>query len=172
VTLAARLPLRAARAHDFRMVSAPSIDSFDELRLELRSEDLIRRDTRAVVVERVGRTSGLMTPLYASRKDETFHVRAGEVTFFVGAEIVRAGAGDVVVAPAGVPHALRVESPVARWLVVTDVASPARYDDFGQALGMATGEWATASDEATVNAIAATNRISVLGAPGTLPAVA
>lgn len=154
------------------MVTAPSSDSFDELRLELRSEGLIRRDTRAIVLERVGRTAGLMTPLYASAQDETFHIRTGAVTFFVGSDIVRAEAGDVVVAPAGVPRALRVDSPVARWLVVTDVASPARYDDFGHALGAATGEWATPTDEATVNAIAAANRISVLGAPGALPAAA
>ena len=154
------------------MVTAPSTDSFDELRLELRSAGLIRRDTRTVVLERVGRTSGVMTPLYASAQDETFHIRAGAVTFFVGSDVVRAEAGDVVVAPAGVPRALRVDSALARWLVVTDVASPARYDDFGHALAAATGEWATATDEATVNAIAAANRISVLGAPGALPAAA
>jgi quercetin dioxygenase-like cupin family protein len=154
------------------MVTAPSIDSFDALRLELRAEGLIRRDTRAVALERVGRTSGLMTPLYTSPADESFHVRTGAVTFFVGDEVVRAEAGDVVVAPAGVPRALRVDSPVARWLVVTHVASPARYDDFGRALSLPTEDWATASDEATVSAIAAANRISVLGAPGALPAAA
>ena len=154
------------------MVFAPSPGCFHALRLELRSEGLIRRETRTLALERVGRTSGLMTPLYASAADETFHVRAGAVTFFVGDDVVRAEAGDVVVAPAGAPHALRVESPVARWLVVTDVASPARYDDFGLAFAPADGEWTTAEDEAAVSAIAAANRISVLGAPGALPAAA
>ena len=154
------------------MVSAPSVDSFDELRLGLRAEGLVRREKRAVVLERVGRTSGTMTPLYTAEADETFHVRAGEVTFFVGNEVVSAAAGDVVVAPAGVPRAVRVESSVARWLVVSEVASPARYDDFGYALAVPTGEWATATDEATVGAIAAANGIDLLGAPGTLPLTA
>jgi quercetin dioxygenase-like cupin family protein len=151
------------------MVTAPPTESFDELRFELRSAGLIRRERRAVVLERVGRTSGIMTPLYVSEEDEEFHVHTGEITFFVGDEIVPGRAGDVVVAPAGIPHALRVDRSVARWLVVTDVASAARYDDFGHALGAPTGAWATESDEATVGAIAAANGISVLGAPGTLP---
>ena len=152
------------------MVTAPPLDSFDELRFELRSAGLIRRDTRAVVLERVGRTRGLMTPLYVSEADEAFHVRAGRITIFLGDEVVSAGEGDVVVAPAGVERALRVDSPVARWLVVTDVASPARYDDFGHALGLPTGDWVTPDDEAAVGAIAAANTITVLGAPGALPA--
>lgn len=35
---------------------------------------------------------------------ETWIVRAGEVEFTVGVEKIRARAGDIVVAPAGVPH--------------------------------------------------------------------
>ena len=62
-----------------------------------------------------------------------------------------------------------MESHGARWVVSTEVRSPARYDDFGRALAVPTGDWESLEDAATVTAIAAANRISVLGPPGLLP---
>lgn len=53
-------------------------------------------------------------------EDETFHILEGCVRFRVGGaeRIVRAG--DTLIAPRGVPHAFRVESPLgARVLTVT-----------------------------------------------------
>jgi hypothetical protein len=47
-------------------------------------------------------------------------VLEGEVTFFVGADVVRATAGAWVYLPRRIPHSLRIDSAEARtlWLVV------------------------------------------------------
>lgn len=59
-------------------------------------------------------------PLHVHRvEDEIFHVLEGEVRFRVADEELRVGAGETLLAPKGVPHTYRVESPRGRWLVVT-----------------------------------------------------
>ena len=52
-------------------------------------------------------------------QDELFHVHDGELRLRVGGEERRLGGGEAALAPAGVPHTYRVESPSARWLVTT-----------------------------------------------------
>jgi len=52
-------------------------------------------------------------------EDEIFHVLEGEVRFRVGDQERRARAGDILLAPKGVPHTYRVESPEARMLTIT-----------------------------------------------------
>jgi mannose-6-phosphate isomerase-like protein (cupin superfamily) len=53
-------------------------------------------------------------------EDEVFHVLEGELRFRIGVEDVRVGAGETFLAPKGVPHSYRVESPAGgRWLVIT-----------------------------------------------------
>ena len=114
-----------------------------------------------------------MPPLHARDEDETYYVLGGELTFFVGADVVRAETGDVVVAPREVPRTYRVESEDARWLVLTRVASAARFEDFGRALAVPVNgpaaDWPTSDEAAGVPAIASTNGIEVLGPPGMLP---
>jgi quercetin dioxygenase-like cupin family protein len=59
-------------------------------------------------------------PLHVHRtEDELFHVLEGELRLRVGEDDRRLRAGDVAVAPRGMPHTYRVESPRARWLVTT-----------------------------------------------------
>jgi len=54
------------------------------------------------------------------REEEVFHIKSGRIRFRVGEQELLAGAGDTVVAPRGIPHAFRVESPEgARVLVIT-----------------------------------------------------
>lgn len=151
------------------MSPATALASADVLGFDLFGETLAAgRETRSVLVERVGHVRGAMPPLYATEEPETFHVRSGEVTFFVGTDVIPAGPGDVVVAPAGTARTLRVESAEARWVVASEVVSPGRYDDFGRALAIPAGDWSI-EDAATVAAIGAANGISVLGPPGLLP---
>src|SRR5262245_34960596 len=57
-------------------------------------------------------------------EDEVFHVLDGELALRVGDRDLRVGPGETAVAPQGVAHTYRVESPEARWLVVT------RHGDF------------------------------------------
>ena len=59
-------------------------------------------------------------PLHVhSTEDELFHVLEGELRVRVGEDERRLGAGETALAPKGVPHSYRVESPQARWLVST-----------------------------------------------------
>jgi quercetin dioxygenase-like cupin family protein len=53
-------------------------------------------------------------------EDEVFHVLEGELRLRLGEHEIALGAGETALAPRGVPHTYRVESPDgARWLVVT-----------------------------------------------------
>jgi mannose-6-phosphate isomerase-like protein (cupin superfamily) len=64
---------------------------------------------------------GDSAPLHVHRtEDELFHVLEGELRMRAGEAEVRIGPGESLLAPKGVPHTYRVESPDgARWLVVT-----------------------------------------------------
>src|SRR5256885_14108960 len=84
---------------------------------------------QVAMVERTARV-GQMAPLHRRDEHEAYRVLEGEVTFFVGADVVEAASGDVVVAPGGAPRTFRVESESARWLVLTTVSSLERFNDF------------------------------------------
>ena len=61
---------------------------------------------RLSIVELSG-ARGDMPPLHVhTRDDEAFHVLAGELSLFVGASCSVARAGDTVLAPRGIPHAV------------------------------------------------------------------
>ena len=61
---------------------------------------------------------GMATPVHRhSREDEAFYILDGQVSVYVGDDVVRAGAGDFLWAPRDVPHAFCVESVQARLLV-------------------------------------------------------
>ena len=96
----------------------------------------------------------------------------GEVTLFVAGEQIVLGPGQAALAPRDVPHAYRVESEEARWLVITtpagfdafvrEVAEPAPADELPPA--------GRPVDPAVVGQAAARVGIEILGAPGALPA--
>jgi len=117
---------------------------------------------------------GEMPPLHVHAEDESFHVFEGSLTVYLGEDAVRLEAGETLVAPAGVPHTYRAESANVRVLTMSRVDSAARYVDFVRAVARPSEfeapTWATAEDEATVSAIAAAAGITVLSAPGELPA--
>jgi quercetin dioxygenase-like cupin family protein len=60
-------------------------------------------------------------PLHIHRtEDEAFHVLEGELRLRVDDAEIRIGGGESILAPKGVAHTYRVESPDgARWLVIT-----------------------------------------------------
>jgi quercetin dioxygenase-like cupin family protein len=103
---------------------------------------------------------GAMPPLHARDAEEGYVVLDGEVSFYVGNDVVHAKAGDAVVVPAGVPRSFRVTSTTARWRVLAAV-SPSGYEDLTPAAKQPTG----ASGEE-----AAAGGIEVLAPPGMLPA--
>jgi hypothetical protein len=66
------------------------------------------------------------------REDEWFYVLEGELTFWVGAELVVAGPRGFVSWPRDIPHTFTVSSPQARFLLVTH---PGAFDGFVRVLG-------------------------------------
>jgi quercetin dioxygenase-like cupin family protein len=123
------------------------------------------------VVELVGRR-GDMPPVHAdNRNDETVYVAAGEMTLFVGDRQIALGEGGAGIAPRGVPHAYRVESEQARWLVIS---SPAGFERFLRAASRPAPadelpSPGRADDPEAVVRLAAEYGIEVHGPPGTLP---
>jgi quercetin dioxygenase-like cupin family protein len=116
---------------------------------------------------------GDMPPLHVHRRDdETFYVLEGEVTLFVGDEQIVLGAGQSALAPRDVPHAYRIESDEARYLVIT---TPAGFDSFVREVSepAPADELPPAGrhvDPAFLGAAAAKAGIEILGPPGALPA--
>ena len=115
---------------------------------------------------------GDMPPLHVHRRDdETFYVLEGELKLFVADEEIVLGPGEAAFAPRDVPHAYRVESDEAHWLVIT---GPAGFDAFVREVS----EPAPADempphgrpvDPAFLGQAAAKAGIEILGPPGTLP---
>ena len=116
---------------------------------------------------------GDMPPLHVHRRDdETFHVLEGEVTLFVGGEQILLGPGRAAFAPRNVPHAYRVESEEARWLVIT---TPAGFDAFVREVSEPAPADALPPagrhvDPEILSQAAAKAGIEILGPPGALPA--
>src|SRR3954471_16094568 len=128
--------------------------------------------TEVAMIQRSAREDQ-MPPLLRRHEPETYRVLEGEVVFFVGNDMVWAGPGDVVIAPAGVPRTFRVASAEARWLVLTQVSSLERFHDFARAVSMplpnpAAG-WPSPEERDTVATMGAANGIELLGPPGSLP---
>jgi mannose-6-phosphate isomerase-like protein (cupin superfamily) len=130
-------------------------------------------DGAVALVERSA-PEGHMPPLVRRDEQETYRVLAGGVVFFVGDDMVWAGPGDVVVAPAGVARTFRAGPGGARWLVLTRVHSLDRFADFGRAVSEPLRDpsagWPSGDERAAVASIAAANGIELLGPPGALPA--
>jgi quercetin dioxygenase-like cupin family protein len=62
---------------------------------------------------------GLATPHHIHQgEDEGFYVVSGEVSFVIGDQTVNARAGSFALAPRGVPHAFRLESPGTKLLLL------------------------------------------------------
>jgi hypothetical protein len=99
-------------------------------------------------------------------------VLEGELSLFVAGEQLVLGPGQAALAPRDVPHAYRVESDEARWLLIT---TPAGFDAFVREVAVpAPGDElppaGRAVDPAVVDRAAAKVGIEILGPPGTLPA--
>jgi mannose-6-phosphate isomerase-like protein (cupin superfamily) len=60
---------------------------------------------------------GAATPLHAHNTDETWFVVRGSLELVIGDERIQAGPGDLVLGPAGVPHASLVTSDEAEFIV-------------------------------------------------------
>lgn len=104
-------------------------------------------------------------------EDELFLILEGEFRFAAGEEERRAGPGEMVLTPKGVPHTYRVESPEGgRWLVVTtqgdferflrELSRPATAPELPAAAGPPSSEEVEA-----LGAVAMRHHIEVVGPP-------
>ncbi len=110
------------------------------------------------------------SPLHVHRnEDEWFYVIEGELTLWVGGEVIVAPAGSFVYGPRDIPHTFVVTSTEARFLMVTD---PAPFADFVRALSVPAEAMTLppASVEPPTHehmtAVAAEYGIEILGPPG------
>ena len=130
------------------------------------------RTSEAYSLAELSGRRGDMPPLHVHRRDdETFYVVAGEITLFVGDQQITVSEGQAALAARGVPHAYRVESEQARWLVIN---SPAGFEQFLRAAS----EPAPSAelpppgrpfDPGALAQTAAEYGIEILGPPGMLP---
>jgi quercetin dioxygenase-like cupin family protein len=113
---------------------------------------------------------GPASPLHVHRREaEFFYVLGGELTVWVGGELIEATEGSLVYGPPDVPHTLMVTSDQAQFLVLTQ---PTGFEDFLRSVS----EPATAltqppagepvPDPARLAAVAAEYGIEILGPPG------
>ena len=124
---------------------------------------------RVAVIEHLSpRGSG--SPLHVhGNEDEWFYVIEGELTFWVGGQVIDAPAGSFVYGPRGIPHTFLVSSETARFLLVTQ---PGDFSGFLRTLA----EPADAvvipppatepPDVAAMSRVAAEYGIEILGPPG------
>ena len=129
---------------------------------------------RLSIVEVTG-GRGDMPPLHVHHTDdEVFHLLEGELTLFHGSEQVTLRAGETALAPRGVPHTYRIESPEGARVLVA--SSPGGFDRYVAAIGRpAEGpglppEPIVPDLEAAAELAAETGyEVELLGPPGALP---
>ncbi|MFN8216766.1 MAG: quercetin 2,3-dioxygenase [Solirubrobacterales bacterium] len=126
-------------------------------------------DGTIAVIEQLA-PEGAGSPLHVhSREDEWFYVIEGELTLWVGGEVIVAPAGSFVFGPKGIPHTFVVSSEQARFLLVTE---PAGFDRFVREVGEPAARLEIpppASEPPDVEAlarIAAGYGIEIVGPPG------
>jgi quercetin dioxygenase-like cupin family protein len=110
------------------------------------------------------------SPLHVHHnEDEWFYVIEGELTLWVGGEVIVAPAGSFVYGPRDIPHTFLVTSTEARFLMVTE---PAPFADFVRALSEPAQALTLppasvqAPDPETMTAMAAEYGMEILGPPG------
>jgi quercetin dioxygenase-like cupin family protein len=124
---------------------------------------------RVAVIEHLGpRGSG--SPLHVHHdEDEWFYVIDGELTFWVGGQVITAPAGSFVYGPRNIPHTFTVSSEQARFLLVTE---PAGFENFMRTLSEPAQQLEIpppANEPPDVEAmvrLAAEYGIEILGPPG------
>src|SRR5439155_19578099 len=88
-------------------------------------------DGRVAVIDHLA-PQGAGSPLHVHHnEDEWFYVTEGELTFWVGGQLIEAPAASFVYGPRGIPHTFEVSSDDARFLLV---AEPAGFEAFMRAV--------------------------------------
>ena len=131
--------------------------------------DAASTNGRVAVIEQLA-PRGAGSPLHVHRReDEWFYVMEGDLTFWVGGQVIEAPAGSFVYGPRDVPHTFSVASERARFLLV---AEPAGFERFVRDAGApaARREIPPAPTEApdvqALTQLAAGYGVEIIGPPG------
>jgi mannose-6-phosphate isomerase-like protein (cupin superfamily) len=101
---------RDAGVSDYWWPYGPAVDRYS---IKISGEQ-----TDGGLLQLHGSGPGVSPPLHIHHDaDETWYVIAGELVILVGDERIRAGAGDFVLGPRGIPHSFVVASERAEFLV-------------------------------------------------------
>jgi len=111
------------------------------------------------------------SPLHTHhRENEWFYILDGELTVWIGGEVIRAPAGSFVFGPQGIPHTFAVSSPQgASFLLVTE---PGGFEAFMRTAAQPAPSLtlppppASPPDPAQLAALAAEYGIEIIGPPG------
>jgi len=126
-------------------------------------------DGRVAVMEHLA-PRGAGTPLHVHHnEDEWFYITEGELTFWVGGQVMTAAAGSFVYGPRDIPHTFAVTSEQARFLLVTEPAGLERFVRAGSHPARTLTIPAPPSeppDPAQLAALAADYGMEILGPPG------
>lgn len=113
---------------------------------------------------------GSGSPLHVhTREDEWFYVIEGELTFWVGGEVIVAPAGSFVFGPRNIPHTFVVSSNQAKFLLGTN---PGGFENFMAAAGEPAERLEVPPpadgppDIEALTALASTFGIEIIGPPG------
>ena len=102
-------------------------------------------------------------------EDEWFYVAEGELTFWVGGQVITAPRGSFVYGPRDVPHTIMVSSEHARFLLVVE---PSGFENFIRELGTPAQQLvipppaSEPPDIARLTALAAEYGVEIVGLPG------
>jgi quercetin dioxygenase-like cupin family protein len=114
--------------------------------------------------------AGSGSPLHVHHnEDEWFYVTEGELTFWVGGQVIKASTGAFVYGPRDIPHTFLVNSPQARYLLVTE---PGGFENFMREMSQPALTKAPPPppteppDMGLIVATAAKYGIEILGPPG------
>jgi quercetin dioxygenase-like cupin family protein len=122
----------------------------------------------AVLEHLAGRGAG--SPLHVHhREDEWFYVLDGELTLWIGGQVIGAPAGSFVYGPREIPHTFTVSSEQARFLLVTE---PAGFEGMLRILGEPAGSLTIppapteAPDMTRIVQVCAEYGVEIFGPPG------
>lgn len=130
----------------------------------------VNAETGAYLACEVKAPAGFAIPVHFHEdEEEGFYVAQGEVTIFLGEEERRLSAGGFALAPRGIPHAFRCETPDAILLLLITPGSKheALFRELGEPASDRLGPPARTArpDPAAMGEIAARNGTQIVGPP-------
>jgi quercetin dioxygenase-like cupin family protein len=124
---------------------------------------------RVAVIEHLA-PHGSGSPLHVHHNEEEwFYITEGELTFWIGGQVITASAGSFVYGPRNIPHTFTVSSEQARFLLVTE---PAGFENFMRTLSEPAQQLeipppaTEPPDVESMARLAAQYGIEILGPPG------